>query len=231
MVHLRIFITAVMTGILFTSCKKDDTAPEVSSFDINHPEGYYIYLKAVDPDGTNPRVILLQFMDGNRFTSSQVLKQSGVGVFSQSEVPYTLIDANTIAIGELEIKFDRDKISAINGTKWEEYMLIKNPDTNPFTEKLFTGKYFQSSGDVLHTQFFYHFHNTEKKLDAGFTPPTSTRTNTYQLIGNVATLSKPPSTNSNEKDIEFIIKVNNTLRTQYYDNTAGQRFYGEFVQQ
>lgn len=225
------------------SCKKDRAANETEKgFDINNPEGYCIFLESRDINGYNPRLIFLAFNgggfpDGSKAVREYQIIRDGISygqIIKRSSV-YTVPDNRSLNIpGIANFKVEKGEIisaaSNIGGGRTiKEYVLMKIPETNQLSGKTFRGKYYQGVGSVFRNSFFYSF--SGNALGAGITPPHADRTGSYQLIANCAAINTIDN-GTEHPDVELLIKVNNTLRAQYYDNTNYYDWlYGTFTQQ
>lgn len=225
----KMILTMLAQAVLFTSCKKDDPGAKISSFDIQNPEGYYIYVKRQTTEGKDPTCEVFEFMPAKSLRGYSLESD---GTLSTITANYTIIDNSILDIpiqggGSLRIEIKDGKIVGTNyGEIFKDLTLLKKTDSYPFSGKSFAGKYYRRDNSIFRNSFFYTFDASSTAISAGLTFPNVERTGTYELIGNFAALSA-----MSNGDLEFLVKVNNTLRTQYYDKVNNRRLYGEFTQQ
>ncbi len=201
-----------------TACSKDAAPRPEGTFDINNPEGYFLCVKASGDNGFYRRILLYEFAPGKMVKFYHA--------YGDDILPYTLVDDNTIAVGDNRFVFDGNLITS-NREDFKEMILIKAPESNQLAGKTYAGTYHRGDGSVLHQNFFYRFASGGNTVDAGFNVGTAAaRTESYTLIGNFATLVDLDGTSDNE----FMVLVNGKLEVNY--KSGGPHLhYGTFAQQ
>ena len=207
-----------------TSCSKDDDIHPEDTFDIHNPEGYFLYVKQSNPDGSYPGFMVMKFMPG------QILRISGVS--GDIDAPYTVINGNAMDIqyGEgARIVFEGESIWS-TFELFTEFVLIKEPESNQLAGKSFSGTYYKGDKSILHQNFFYSFAADGNTVDAGFTPETTERTENYTPVGNIAARAV-----LDNGDTEFMVLVNGQLKVNYKvyspDVPTWPDYHGAFTQQ
>jgi len=212
-------LTLLMLGVAtLMSCSKDDDIQPEETFDINNPEGYFLYLKGTDSDGSNTLFELWEFMPGKTVRTYHV---DGEG----TSIPYTILDNNTIGIAGLQFVFNAGLVTS-NYSRIKEIVLIKAPESNQLNRKTFAGTYYKADKSVLHQNFFYRFADEGNTVDAGFNVGTSDRTEDYTSIGNIAARAELAN-----GDKELMILVNGKLAVSYSAVGVTGKHYGTFTQQ
>ncbi|GAB3023671.1 hypothetical protein GCM10027051_30330 [Niabella terrae] len=208
-----------MTGLAtLVACSKSDTPQPEETFDINNPEGYFLYVKTSLDNGSFRRIILFEFMPGN------VVKQHTPS--RDYTNAYTIIDNNTIDIaGETRFTFN-DNLVTSNRGDIKEIVLIKAPERNQLAGKTFAGTYYTYVKAVLHPNFFYSFSATGNTFGAGFNTGTTLRSESYTPIGNFASRTRMVN-----GDRDFMVLVNGKLEVNYVAQNAIGAHYGTFEEQ
>ncbi|MFB2119864.1 hypothetical protein [Parapedobacter sp. 2B3] len=201
-----------------TSCSKDNSPLLEGAFDINSPEGYFLCVKASGDNGFDRRILLYEFEPGKMVKFYHA--------YGDDILPYTLVDDNTIVVGDNRFVFDGNLITS-NREDFKEMILIEAPESNQLAGKTYAGTYHSGDGSVLHQNFFYRFASGGNTVDAGFKVGTAAvRTESYTPIGNFAALVYLDGTSDNE----FMVLVNGKLEVNYKSG-GPQLHYGTFAQQ
>jgi len=208
-------LALLMLGITaLTSCSKDDDMRPQVTFDINNPEGYFLYYK-----GGGLLNGLYEFLPAKK------IRTHSTG--SSNILQYTVVDNNIDIEGGIgTIRFVIEGDSVWNPDPYYTAIaLIRPPESNQLAGKTFAGTYYNTDMSVLHPNFFYGFAAGGNTVDAGFTVGTTLRTEDYTSIGSVAARAELEN-----GDIEFMVLVNGKLEVNY--RTSNRAFhYGTFARQ
>jgi len=209
----------LMLGIAaLTSCGKDDDPQPRETFDINHPEGYFLYVKQSNQDGSYRSTFLFEFMPGKLI---KVYVPNGYDISA-----YTIIDDNAIDLmGDIRFVFS-DNLITSSREDFKEIVLIKAPGRNQLAGKTFTGTYFNADMSTLHSNFFYHFAAKGNTIDAGLNVGATLRTESYTPIGNFAARAE-----LDNGDTEFMVLVNGKLEVNYKADGIAGNHYGTLEEQ
>ncbi|NGM61749.1 hypothetical protein G5B30_07455 [Sphingobacterium sp. SGG-5] len=215
------FLCLLLLGMVaLMSCSKDDNIQPEETFDINNPEGYFIYAKHFNPDGSYRNIYVYEFMPGKRLNERNA---NGDRIET-----YIILDDNTINVGNgaFYLSFNGDLVTSnIGGI--EDGTLIKAPESNQMAGKTFTGTYYKADESVLHHNFFYSFAAGGNTVDAGLNVGTTLRTENYTPIGNFAARAELEN-----GDVEFMVFVNGKLEVTYKTKGGGAGWYhGTFEKQ
>jgi len=212
-----LLILLLLGMIMSSSCSKDSDPivekPE-ESFDINNPEGYFLYFK-----GGGLFNSLYEFLPGKK-VKTHGLSSSDI---SQYTVADNYIDIEG-GIGSVRFVFEGDSVSSPD-PYYGHASLIKPSERNQLAGKAFTGAYYKIDMSVLHPNFFYSFAMDRNTVDVGFNLGSIVRTEDYTPIGNFAA-----RIDLGNGDKEFIVLINGKLEVNY--RTADREvYYGTLAQQ
>lgn len=216
-----------LCSLFLCSCSNDDgnapmpePPPQETGFDIHDPEGYFLYVRTGNSDGTYPRVFLLEFVPGKMLRSHAV---SGEGTL----YTYTLVDDHIIDVanGSLRFVFEDGTVWS-NEASYHEIVLIKAPQSDQLLGKTFAGVYYRADLSVLHENFFYTFSSEGNTVDSGLDLGNTLRTDEYTSIGNFAA-----RTELEGGDTEFMVLINGQLEVNYNEVGAPGVHHGIFGQQ
>ncbi len=214
-----------MLLLVFSGCKKDRQEMTEEKFDINNPYGYVIAVtyNNFNYPGISSGVLL--FSNDNKNSKAMLYDRNGERVLN-----YTVngSELKFLENGELlfEFRIENNKIEVIgNNTLAKKAELVKIPAENLLAGKTFTGIYYNPNGTVHQPKFFYAFAQSGHKVEVGFEPGTTIRSETYVLAANMAALVK--KTNF----VEFVMVMpNGDISCNYTDINGGtyNSKYGEF---
>jgi hypothetical protein len=220
-VKFGLFALLIFCMASLTSCKDKDTQPE-EIFDIHNPEGYFLFIRDMNGDGSDPFFLLFEFMPGKN------IRKHAVSTYIDTQYSFKN-DSTILDDAGNQFVFEGNSVTS-NNPNIKEIVVIKAPESNQLTGKTFAGTYYKSDISVLHQSFFYSFAPDGEKVNAGFNPGTIERTERYTKIGNIAARAALEN-----GDFEFMILVNGKLEVNYKTATNNQNywpdFHGTFTQQ
>lgn len=175
---LAIFLTA---SIFFLSCKKDKE--NELGLDMNNPTGYVIAGTFDIPNLGNNVPVPIVF----EFLSNKKLK---VGYVEGAEELDYFVSNDTLLTNGIKLVIKNNKVTYFKFQLLESpnhnLKILKKPATNVLSGKTYLGAYYNLDNTVLHPNFFYGFHATEDKVEAGYNVGTAVRTETYTSVANIA---------------------------------------------
>ena len=201
----KIFFS-ILLSIFLLSCSKDK--PATPDPDINNLEGYFLFAKNKDQDGSPVRIYLFEFRKDKK-----VLIHTVVYPGSSEEV-YEVIDDHTLNIpgtGKFTVEINNGRAANIDG-KYYDVALIKAAPHSRLDGKKFRGVFYSSNGTVLHHVFFYSFEGN--RISAGFDGP-AVRTGVYTNIGNFAAIATLPDGYK-----ELLINATGNLEVNYHNSNS-----------
>ncbi|MFB2119865.1 hypothetical protein [Parapedobacter sp. 2B3] len=212
-------LALIMLGMAaLISCGKDDDVQPEETLDIRNPEGYFLYVRQSNHDGSYRSTFLFEFAAGKMV---EIHLPNGV-----DSSPYTVIDDQTIDIGGgIRFVFNNNLITS-NREDFQEIVLIKAQEKDQLAGKTFSGTYYHADMSVLHDNFFYSFAAGGNTVDVGLNVGTTLRTESYTSIGNFAARAE-----LDNGDIEFLVLVNGKLEVNYKAQGVAGNHYGTFTRQ
>ena len=225
----QLLLMILINCLLFISCKKENNIGDpndpndTSHFDLQNPEGYLIYLKNANSDGTHHGSLLMEFKPGKKMWYYDIGKAPNPSIYS-----YEIIDDNTISINNINFVFQEGKLISVGSTAYIAYSLLKKPSKNLLSRKSFQGTYYQNNGNGYFPKYFYSYDLSENKVHAGVNPAAQGNTYNYVPLCGIAAYAQ--YNNSTYK--EFMVLINGKLETnmQYPDGAEIEIAYGTFTE-
>ncbi len=208
---MKFLLVVLLTAVLTIACQKDDgnetgPDPQEGVFDIHNPVGYFIYAKGSDNFAT---IYLFEFLPEEKVKVYNI-DQEGI-------LSYTVIDDNIIDITNSGVQFifDGNTVTS-NNNQYDELVLIKTPESDQFTNKIFGGTRYQSDNTTTGNLFCQFTSDpNEVFLDFGY----GATANNYATIGNIATkLAVDANNDGNNNEALFMVMVNGKLEANIREN-------------